>query len=288
MQKLPDIAPIKRSSDKMIHSQPETRGGVKTSLPQTLVRETATQVVESVTKKHFGHGICLPEIKNGESVPVGGSIFSSEASTMLLCDIENISAMFSEIETQEKAIEKKDLSAWLQKAGIRIDIGLFAALFSFTKFYEESFGYNREKEFSQRRSEAYKNGDTTLSEILNLNCAECAELAVFSQAYLRHRGHDASYFGGDVLWRREQEFSEPHSFVVLQSGAQSLIFDPANPANTNQGLFPGVYLFEQNFVEAMPSDSKRFIEGISVYSPNKKAYYGVDDGTNVSTDTDII
>jgi len=183
--------------------------------------------------------------------------------------------------------DAQKLREWLSSQNIEIDEKLFAKLFAFTKKLDQQYPENPDR--SKQRQELYqeKRDALKLSDIFEANAAECAEIAALAQSFLQEEGVSSSYFSGDALWDKGQEFSEEHSFVIIHDGAKTYIFDPANPTNTNSGKFPSIYKTEANFEEEMGKKQKKFVTATNLLS-KKQAFYGANDGSNVSPERDII
>jgi outer membrane lipoprotein-sorting protein len=126
-----------------------------------------------------------------------------------------------------------------------------------------------------------------LSDIFESNTAECAEIAALAQAYLQQESITSTYFSGDVLWNKDTEFSEEHSFLIVRDGEKVYIYDPTNPTNTTQGKFPSIYTTQANFEEETRKDEKRFITTQNLIS-RREAYYGVNNGSNIIAEEHII
>ena len=105
-----------------------------------------------------------------------------------------------------------------------------------------------------------------MSDIFGANTAECAEIAALAQGYLQQEGIPLSYFSGDVLWNKDEESSEQHSFIVIRQGDKTYIYDPTNPVNATFGKFPSIYTTEADFDEKMARGQKRFVTAKNLLS----------------------
>jgi restriction endonuclease S subunit len=160
-------------------------------------------------------------------------------------------------------------------------------LFAFTKKFEQKYPSNPECTESRKKLYAEKGKQLKLSDIFNANSAECAEIAVLAQGYLQEKGFSSSYFSGDVLWSKEHEFSEEHTFIIIRQGDKVYIYDPPNPTSTTSGKFPSIYIVEANFDGEMAKGQKRFVRARNILS-RKEAFFGVNDGTNVVAEEHIV
>ncbi len=229
----------------------------------------------------FGHCLEITKFDEGDRIPVGGeSIFSAVANIKVTGDFENFKQFFSETHELASAYDLPKLKEWLSSEGIEIDEKLFAALFAFTKKFEEKYPNNPERAEVRKKLYREKDKEIKLSDIFNANIAACAEIAALAQGYLQQEGVPSTYFSGDVLWNRDDEVSEEHSFIVILWGDKVYIYDPTNPVNATSGKFPSIYTTEVSFEDEMRKGQKRFATAKNLLS-KKEAFYGVNDGTNV-------
>ncbi len=253
----------------------------------------AEQIAETTKPKEkveqlFGHCFEILKFDEGDRIPVGGeSIFSNEANIKVTGDFENFTQFLAETHEMAGKYDLPKLKEWLGSQGIEIDEKLFATLFAFTKKFEEKYPDNPERAEARKKLYSEKDKEIKLSDIFTANTAECAEIAALAQGYLQQEGVPSTYFSGDVLWDRDDEFSEEHSFVVIRQGDKVYIYDPTNPINTTSGKFPSIYTTEANFEEEMRKGRKKFVTAKNLLS-KKEAFYGVNDGTNVWAEKHIV
>lgn len=249
--------------------------------------ETIEQKVNIV--QLFGHCFEMTELKDGEAIPVGGtSTFSSEVNIKVIGDFEAFKDFFEEAQDTFTKIKLPELKEWLTSLGLEIDEKLFAELFAFTKKYEKQFGTENPNR-SEQRIKLYKEKgeEIKLSDVFNANSAECGEVAALAQSYLQKNEVTSSYFSGEVLWNKEEEFPEAHSFIVIRGDDRVYLYDPVNPTETTSGKFPSIYTIEANFDEEVRGGQRRFVTAKNIL--NKKiAYFGVSNGTNVIPEKQII
>lgn len=233
------------------------------------------------TEKLFGQCFEATKISNDALIPVGGgSIFSGETDIAVVGDFENFKDFYDEASKTAAGYNLMELSKWLSKQGVEIDPKLFAVLFAFTRVYEKR--YPRNPEAQEERLKVYsRQKEVKLSELFDNGTVECAEISALAQSFLQEEGVKSSFFSGDVLWNKGDEFSEKHSFIVIPQGEKHLLYDPRNPTSTTQGIFPSIYTAETNFGTAVRSNQKRFVESKNILN-KKLAYFGVNNGTNVT------
>lgn len=241
---------------------------------------TPKTTIEKI-KQHFGHCFEITNFDEGDRFPVGGkSIFSTKADIEVIGDFENFKQFLTETHELAGKYVLPKLKEWLSSQGFAIDEKLFATLFAFTKMFEATYPDNPESAELRRKLYSDKGSEIKLSDIFSANTAECAEIAALAQRYLQQEGVPSTYFSGDALWNKEENFSEEHSFIIIRQGDKTYIYDPANPVNTTSGKFPSIYTTEANFDEEMARGQKRFVTAINLLS-KKEAFYGTNDGTNI-------
>ena len=247
-----------------------------------------TAKVKEKPEQFFSHCFEISKFDEGDRIPVGGeSIFSTEANIKVTGDFENFKQFLAETHELASKYDLPKLKEWLGSQGIEIDEKLFATLFAFTKKFEEKYPDNLERAEARKKLYSEKDKEIKLSDIFSANTAECAEIAALAQGYLQQEGVPSTYFSGDVLWNRDDEFSEEHSFAVIRQGERVYIYDPANPLEATSGKFPSIYTTEANFDEEMRKGQKRFVTAKNLLS-KKEAFYGVNDRTNVWAEKHIV
>lgn len=243
---------------------------------------------EEKIKKLFGHCFEIQKIEEGDQIPVGGENFlSDEVDFKVVADFENFKQIF--LETHELANRQNlpKLKEYLNSQGMEIDEKLFANLYAFTKEIEKKYPDNPNKSTTRLKLYGEKGKEVKLSDIFSSNSAECAEIAALAQGYLQQEDVSSTYFSGEVLWDRDFEYSEAHSFIVIRQKDKVYIYDPTNPINTTAGKNPSIYTTEANFDEEMAKGQKRFVTVRNIIS-KKEAFYGVNNGTNVIVEKHII
>lgn len=254
---------------------------------QTPTPEVEAEKVEKI-KQLFGHCFEISQFDEGDRIPVGGeSIFSNEANIKITGDFENFKQFLAETHELASKYDLPKLKEWLSSQGIEIDEKLFATLFAFTKKFEEKYPDNPERAEARRKIYNEKGKDIKLSDLFNANIAACGEIAALAQGYLQQEGVPSTYFSGDVLWNRDKEFSEEHSFIIIRQSDKIYIYDPTNPVNTTSGKFPSIYTTEANFDEEMAKGQKRFVAAKNLLS-KKEAFYGTNNGTNIYPEKHIV
>ena len=144
---------------------------------------------------------------------------------------------------------------------------------------------------TDRRSFYSEGRKPKLSEVVSGKSAECAEIALLAHEWLNRQGIPNQYFSGNVMWNKEWEFSEPHSFILIPQEHGAIIFDPSNPTSTTAGNMPSVYKIDSieqiHAWEAARTKQNAFLVLQNEIS-KKDAVYGVSSGTNVDPDRHFI
>lgn len=240
--------------------------------------------------KHlFAHCFEITELRVGDRLPVGGrTFFSSKVDIEIECDFENFQTFLSEVHGLAGQYDLAELRKWLDSVNMdKVDEKLFAVLFAFTKKLEDRYPMNPSGSQIQGRPYIEKAGIPKLSDIFNANIAACAEIAALAKFCLQQENIPSTYFSGDALWDRSDEFSEAHSFIVIRQGGTVYIYDPANPTNTDKGKFPSLFKTEADFDEEMSKGQKKFVSARNLLT-GQEAFYGVSNGTNVDFKKHII
>lgn len=164
-----------------------------------------------------------------------------------------------------------------------VDRNVFAAIGAITKTLEKR--YTLESDASKHRSDMYSKPDASvkLSDVFNVSAAHCVEIALLAQKFLqsqREKGFNSSFFSGECMWDRDDEYADPHSFVVIRKGEKTYVYDPANPVYHPQGKFPRLHEVDSSFDTEMRKGQKRFMQAKNIFGGGE-AYYGVNNGTNV-------
>ncbi len=254
---------------------------------KALILETKGEKTEKI-KQFFGHCFEIQRIEEGDQIPVGGeNILSDEVNIKVSADFENFKQIFTEAHELANKQNFPKLKEYLNSQGMEIDEKLFASLYAFTKKIEEKYPDNYKKAETRRKLYVEKNKEIKLSDVFGSNSAECAEIAILAQGYLQQEDISSTYFSGEVLWDRDSEYSEAHSFIIIRQGDKVYIYDPANPTNTVDGKNPSIYATETKFDEEIAKGQKKFVTSKNLLT-KKEAYYGVSNGTNVIPEKHIV
>jgi hypothetical protein len=239
-------------------------------------------------KRLFGYCYETCAISNNDVLPVGNGLFSEEKKKCLRCDFSKIGGLFEKMEEEAGAFEKESgkISKWLKMNGIEIDLELFSVLCAFSRAFQRGFKPN--SSISETRDNAYEMGEVKLSDSFKEGFAECAEIAAISQHFLQRRGVNSKYFSGAVLWSREDEFAEPHSFIFIRWRGKEYVFDPANPMQGADGsIYPRILSAPSTFEAEIGKNAKVFVTCTNILSGGA-TFYGVDNHMNVIPEKHIV
>lgn len=231
------------------------------------------------TERLFGMNYELKRINPGDVIPIGRSI--SDELTGVTADLEYFNPLVQQMHEQAGKYNPAELKKYLESTNIAIDENLFTKLYAFTQILEKKYPITPEAE--SLHSSVYtkeKWGKVKLSEVFDSGKAACSEIAILAQYHLQQEGIPSSFFNGEVLWNKNHEFADPHSFILIRNGDKQYIFDPANPIRTTQGKFPSIYTTQANFDQEVRKNQQRYVTSKNVVT-KKEAYYGVGNATNV-------
>lgn len=233
-------------------------------------------------KHFFGTSFEVENIEDGDLIPVGGSNFlSGNMDVNVRVDSNEFNQFLEEINVLSRKIDLIELKKWLNSENIDFDENLFALLFSFSQKLNEKYSLDLEKVGKRNEFFRMNNNEAKLSDIFNNNTEACMEISILAQMYLQKEKINSSLFNGDVLWNKDFEFSENHTFIVIENDGKEYIYDPSNPLNSDSNIkIPNIYSVD-NFKKEISTGEKKFIKAKNLFT-QKEAYYGANDGTNVS------
>lgn len=235
-------------------------------------------------KRLYGQCFEATKIVDEALIPVGGTL-PGRNDIFVKADFENFKDFYDETHNRSNKYSLEGLKKWTTDNNIPLEPKLLATLMGFTEVFGER--YPRSK-IQEGRFRAYSGKrELTLSELFANNTIACAEIAALAQSYLQREGIASKYFSGDVLWDKNHEFSESHTFIVIPQGERQIIYDPTNPTKTKEGsLFPSIYTTDANFDAEVSTKKRKLIETRNILFKNKVvAYFGANGGTNVAEES---
>jgi hypothetical protein len=254
-------------------------------LPKKLPEQQPKEKIE----KLFDHCFEIHKLEESDHIPVGGSMLSSETNIEVIGDFNNLKDFFEETSKLEEGYDLPKIKEQLVSNGVGIKEETFANLIAFQRNYDKNYPANPHASATRSNlyKERYKGKEINLSDIFKANIAECAEIAALAQFYLQQKCINCSYFSGEVLWNRDDEFGEAHSFLILKDNGKTYIYDPTNPLTMPKGKFPSLYTTDKDFDKEVRLGQKKFVTAKNIVT-GTEAFYGVGSNTNVDPDRHIV
>ncbi|MDQ7009296.1 MAG: hypothetical protein Q9M94_03325 [Candidatus Gracilibacteria bacterium] len=241
--------------------------------------------------KYYGNTIKIDEIKDGDYIPVGGSILNDGYSIFEIADFKSpiITDFMDKINhsllknQDNREFIKKDL-----KTKTNFNGDLFYTLFVMGLVFGKYFNKNKNKNNSslEIRSNILKGDNNCLSEVLKNNEGMCVEISLLAQKFFQDNNIKSSLFNGELLRNIDHEFGEQHTFLIISTEEGDFIFDPSNPFIYDNGI-PFPKILKSNFLDEMKKGSNIYVECEDIYF-GKKFYYGNSTGLNIRPEFDII
>jgi len=266
---------------------------MKSFSPEGQIEKNEGDNQEEKVDKLFGRSLKISKIEDGDAIPVGGNRLSNEVDTMMECDFGELDEFYKKVEegveqlTDEVRLDK--LKQWLEANNTNINPELFAKLAAFNQVYEREIKQEKDENEEQRR-DLYLSDDkkeANLSEILQKSSPKCAEIAALAQHFLQKENIPSTYINGDILRDEAIEFSTDHSYLIIEDDGKKYIYDPSNPLSSDSGPMPSVFSTEANFKEKITKGEKCLVRAENILT-DKEVYYGVNDGTNIIPERDLI
>jgi len=259
------------------------------SKKQAHVSESGAGNAEKI-KKLFGCCFEISKFEEGDCIPIGSEGMFCPTGEMIniIGDFESFEQFLSETSKLADEYDLAEIKQWLGSKGADIDEKLFAVLRAFTENFQKKYPDNPQRgEVRRKILNSRENKEIKLSDIFGENGAECAEIAALVQAYLQKEGISSTYFSGHVLWRKSDEYSDMHTFIIIRQDGKVYIYDPANPTSIASETIPSVFTAEANFDEEMAKKQNRFVTAKNIFD-KKEVFYGVSDCTSVKEEKHII
>jgi hypothetical protein len=190
-------------------------------------------------------GIWAERLRNGDQLPVGGSMFSDNPlsdDSVLKLELD-----FNSFEKDLKNFTFKTLSdlydqnklavdSWLKESYLIIDPFLYYLFYQVQNKVFRLLSVDNSKSVSYERFQKFSKGQTPkLSGMINLT--ECAEQAALGQFLLERIGLKSVYMSGITMNNAQDkdEYPSKHSFLVmdLKGYNDTFIFDIAKPKSNS-------------------------------------------------------
>ncbi|HTK60576.1 MAG TPA: hypothetical protein VL283_05245 [Candidatus Baltobacteraceae bacterium] len=193
--------------------------------------------------KPLFRGIWAEDLKDGDLLPVGGSMFSDELTSMLELDFAAFDHELSNIDPERmRALFEERRGAvteWLEKVNPKekIDPYLFFLCLNLQNKVEALLEVvGKDIDGFQRQLLYGKEKPPSLSGLRGK--AMCAERAALGQYLLKKAGVESAYVGGAEMADAadREEYPSPHSFIVIPDptdASVTYVFDIARPRSQN-------------------------------------------------------
>lgn len=242
-------------------------------------------------EKLYGHCSRVNTIKSGDVMVVGGSYFSNTSSQVspprLISDIDVFSDFYKKAQDRLEGVNFEQLRGLLDSSGCEMSEKIFAELLVFTRALAEE--YPNASEHANNRQILYSNAQDglRLSDAFKEGGAACVEISALAQGFLQEQGVESSIFNGEVLWDKNYEFADEHTFIILKDKGKTYIYDPANPVSNGIKPLPSVFVPMVDFEIETRKNVKKFVTSRNVITKGE-VYYGVGNHANIIPERDII
>lgn len=242
-------------------------------------------------EKLYGHCSRVNTIKSGDSMVVGGSLFaddsSQEGALKLIADIDIFSEFYKKAQSKVGLANLEQLRGLLDSSGYEMSEKIFAELLAFTRTLAEE--YPSASEHAEGRQALYRNAQDglSLSDAFKENGAACVEISTLAQGFLQEQGIESSIINGEVLWQKDYEFADDHTFIIFKDMGKTYIYDPANPVSNGANPLPSVFVPVVDFDKEVSKNVKKFVTSKNVVTKGE-VYYGVGDHHNIIPEEHII
>lgn len=219
-------------------------------------------------------------LENGQDLPVGGSIFSDELTTMLTLDFDRFNGQLDNYRSPQKTSElyeqnRQAVTDWLSQVGSRIDPYLFFVANTVQRKVQAVLDVKPESPPSGlERRVKFKDNRAKLTDLRGI--AMCAEQAALGQYLLQtvlQEGYSSSYMGGVETENPQQGLSD-HAFIVVKDPkSKTYIFDIARPRSGNN--LPRVLETDVSFSYELFDKTKNLLVGSTEVLQGGRLYFGV-------------
>lgn len=245
--------------------------------PESVVLQEDTDSTPSEAKP-LHRGLWADVIKDGDQIPVGGSIFSDNLDIILNVDTDWLNGKIENF-TKERVDEAfrgengEKFKKWIEDSGTKIDAETLHALFQVLMKMRALLQVNDDTD-AMKRTEIYiSKAGTKLSEMVGQSM--CAEQAIVGKLLLDRIGIKSVLMEGVHVDAKDQEPGD-HAFLILDDsqGEGSLIFDIARPKASLNG-YPRILRSNRKIDYSVFEGKNNYvIPATDVYN-GQTLYYGV-------------
>lgn len=231
----------------------------------------------------------IGNIQENDEIPIGGS-FAGKLDLHVTADLVKFQDFFESVDKNvENLRQNEGFQKWVAQTAPDFDAEIFTRLLAFDNVLRQKYPHFQAN-VSERQKFYDKAKRKLLSEAFEEGVCQCAEIAILAQAYCERAGLQTKYFGGEVLFSKNQEFGHAHSFLTLETDKGLYIYDPANAIQSTSGLYlPKIAIQEvtpaqkrqfENKIHRPSGRNCAFLETTDILTKTKW-YYGCGDGANI-------
>lgn len=244
---------------------------------ETKKPEASPKAEESAIKPLY-RGLWAEEIEEGDTIPVGGSIFSDDLDIMLEVDTSWMAEKADKFtkERVDEVYESKNkaiFEPWIETNGIKIDAETFHKLLQVQTVARQLLKVGDESVAKQRKDMYLSGNKAKLSDFVGNS--ECAEQAVVGKMLLDKLGIKSTFMEGVHVDGKDFDPND-HAFLLLEDtqGDGSLIFDISRPKASVSG-YPRI-LRTKDKIEYSTFEGKNnyVVPAVDIYN-GTTLYYGV-------------
>lgn len=233
--------------------------------------------------KKLHRGVWADEIRDGDLIPVGGSLFSDEMTLKAEIDYSFFDPSLENY-TEEKMNQiyeerKAPFLEWLAKTGSDVDPKIFFMANQAQGKMEQLLGVVRNEDRSDTFARMQKYNSSEHPKLSEFNgISECAEQVLLTKHILDRLGIPATYCSGITMSDPENvdEYPEDHSFLVLpDTKGGTLIYDVARPKSSYN--LPRLLSTDVPVTYDLLKDNKDLLVGATEVLQKGKIWYGVGD-----------
>lgn len=241
---------------------------------------SGSQDTESPEQRTLYRGVWADKIKDGDTLPVGGSIFSDELDIMLDIDTawmdqetegftnERINEVFA-------ASNREKFEKWAGENNINVDLDLdtLHRLYQVQMKMRKLLKVGDESVARERKDLYLKDRRAKLSDFIGRS--ECAEQAAVGKLLLDKLGVKSTLMEG-VHVDSKDDYPSDHSFLIVDDpqGEGSLIFDIARPKASVDG-FPRILRSDKKIDYSIFEGKNNYVIPVKDIYSGTTLYYGV-------------
>ncbi len=236
-------------------------------------------------------------IKDGDAIPAGGSVLTGNMSELYtVVDESFFASLFSKIDDSLKTIDVDKLERVLRERQAiteehNISVKTFLTLMMLTTKLHTLYPVNHEAQSDRLNQYQFDTKTHTLSSFFTKNMAACVEYATVAQLYLQKKGISSTWMSGSLLRKKESEFAEAHTFIIVHLDDGDYIFDAARPLKGKNSYNPRILKLaqplEKTIQERLAQGKNKTLVAAHDILLDTDAYYGIAH-SNIIPERDIV